>query len=79
MWCACVRRLLLLVNFVRKMKSTNEAVSRPTVVIIGAGIAGLAAAYFLSKQEQWKIIVLEAENRVGGRVHTTPCGKYNIC
>jgi monoamine oxidase len=38
-------------------------------VVIGAGLAGLAAAYRLS-QKNWKVTVLEAADRVGGRVMT---------
>lgn len=36
-------------------------------VIIGAGFSGLAAAYKL-KTAGWKVTVLEARNRIGGRV-----------
>jgi monoamine oxidase len=39
------------------------------VLILGAGLAGLAAAYALSKQ-QIPFTVLEARNRIGGRVFT---------
>jgi monoamine oxidase len=38
-------------------------------VVIGAGLAGLAAAYRLS-QRNWKVTVLEAADRIGGRVMT---------
>lgn len=38
-------------------------------VIIGAGIAGLAAATELNKKSQ-KTIVLEAQNKIGGRIQT---------
>ena len=40
-----------------------------TVTVIGAGLAGLSAAYDLH-QAGCKVIVLEARDRVGGRVHT---------
>src|ERR1051325_3788769 len=43
-----------------------------TVTVIGAGLAGLSAAYDLH-QAGWKVIVLEARDRVGGRVHTLRC------
>src|SRR5215207_4102273 len=39
------------------------------VVIIGAGVAGLAAAQRLTEAGV-RIAVLEARNRIGGRVHT---------
>src|SRR5262245_26266789 len=40
-----------------------------SVVVLGAGIAGLVAAYEL-RQAGYKVTVLEARNRVGGRVWT---------
>ena len=40
-----------------------------TVTIIGAGMAGLSAAYDLH-HAGWKVIVLEARDRVGGRVYS---------
>ena len=43
------------------------------VVILGAGIAGLVSAYEL-KKAGWDISVLEARNRVGGRVWTVRGG-----
>jgi monoamine oxidase len=40
-----------------------------TVTVIGAGLAGLSAAYDLHRAG-WNVAVLEARNRVGGRVYT---------
>ena len=40
-----------------------------TVTVIGAGLAGLAAAYDLHRAG-WTVTVLEARPRVGGRVHS---------
>ena len=40
-----------------------------TCIVIGAGLAGLAAARVLSKAG-WKVTVLDARDRIGGRVWT---------
>ena len=41
--------------------------ARPRVVVLGSGLAGLAAAYHLTK-ERCDVTVLEARSRIGGRV-----------
>lgn len=43
--------------------------SKTDVAIIGAGVAGLSAAYML-KKAGINVLILEAQNRVGGRVFT---------
>jgi len=43
--------------------------NNPDILIIGAGAAGLMAASTLSKAGK-KVIVLEARDRIGGRIHT---------
>jgi monoamine oxidase len=43
------------------------------VVILGAGIAGLVSAYEL-RRAGWNVIVLEARDRIGGRVWTVRGG-----
>ena len=42
---------------------------RGSVVIVGAGLAGLTAAYELERKG-WRVTVVEARSRVGGRVRT---------
>ena len=39
-------------------------------IIIGAGLSGLTSAYFLSKQNEYDILVLESRERIGGRIST---------
>jgi len=43
--------------------------ANPDILIVGAGAAGLMAAFTLSKAGK-KVIVLEARDRIGGRIHT---------
>ncbi|KAK3916648.1 Spermine oxidase [Frankliniella fusca] len=52
----------------------DPAMSRLQVVIIGAGPSGIAAATRLITQGVERIVMLEAENRIGGRIHTIPFG-----
>ena len=47
----------------------NNQMNKYDVVIIGGGISGLSAAHYL-KQEGLKIMLVEAEKRVGGRMKT---------
>ena len=55
--------------------SVTGVVERPDagaarrVVVIGAGLAGLTAAHAV-RDAGWDVVVLEARDRVGGRVHT---------
>lgn len=48
-------------------KDVNEA------IVLGGGIAGLAAAWELRDRD---VLVLEAEDRVGGRIKSIPRGHY---
>ncbi len=51
---------------------SHGATAEPTrydTIVIGAGAAGLAAARQLQDQQQ-QVLILEARDRIGGRVHT---------
>ncbi|XP_058791609.1 spermine oxidase isoform X2 [Phymastichus coffea] len=45
-------------------------VTKPKVIIIGAGAAGIAAASRLIEKGLNNVLILEAKNRIGGRIHT---------
>ena len=49
--------------------ATARGRSRGRVIVVGAGLAGLAAAD-AAHRAGWDVLVLEARERVGGRVHT---------
>lgn len=51
------------------VSSPKKEVLDADVIIIGAGLSGLNAALLL-EQSGFKVIVVEATDRVGGRVHT---------
>lgn len=62
-----IRRSLAAAAGVLLSDRLGVARAGPRVVVVGAGLAGLAAAYELSRAGA-EVTVLEARNRVGGRV-----------
>lgn len=48
---------------------SSERVPSKTIIVIGTGLAGLSCAYELAKKGR-NIILLEGQNRVGGRIQT---------
>ena len=44
--------------------------SEELIVVIGAGISGLSCAHHLIKNGIKNIKILDAKDRIGGRVHT---------
>lgn len=58
------------IDYVSLIQNGLESAPRPkTIVIVGAGMAGLVAAYEL-KRAGHEPIILEAQQRVGGRLQT---------
>ena len=55
-------------NATNTTATTEPSPKRTTVVIVGAGMAGIKAAETLAKSGIKDVIVLEATDRVGGRV-----------
>lgn len=60
--------------------NTSFAIQSHSCIIIGAGLSGLAAAYAL-KKAGWRVTVLEARDRLGGRVlsYSFPQSPNLIC
>lgn len=55
--------------------SHKSNTTSPDVIVVGAGISGLAAAHTLQKNGL-KVVVLEARNRIGGRIWTDYANGY---
>jgi monoamine oxidase len=66
----CVIRLISIGAFI--FPRMNEL----RVVVVGAGAAGVAAAARLMERGVKDVVILEAEERMGGRIHTIPYGKH---
>ena len=54
----------------------NSLPHKVRVCVIGAGIAGLGAAHHLAEAGLQDFLLLEAADRIGGRVHTV---KHSRC
>ncbi len=50
--------------------AATQRSSAPRVVVVGAGLAGLTAAYEIHRRSHWPVHLYEASQRVGGRVWT---------
>lgn len=60
-------------NLVKHKKKFLQG-ETPSVIIVGAGATGIAAATKLHENGFHNLTILEAENRIGGRVKTIPYG-----
>ena len=59
------------------MTTFSTESKKPTIVIVGAGLAGLTTAYRLHQQGA-NVHVYEARNRVGGRILTAQVGAESV-
>ena len=51
--------------------------SQLKILIIGAGAAGIAAASRLLEKGFQNVLILEAKDRIGGRIHTVKYCKFH--
>jgi monoamine oxidase len=58
--------------------SVTDVANRCKILIIGAGMAGLSAASHLIKNGVTDFKILEARNRIGGRIVSTNTGIPNL-
>lgn len=54
----------------RQFVSVKKMETKSKIIIIGAGASGIAAAAHLSEHDCKEFIILEAESRIGGRIHS---------
>lgn len=54
---------------------TTSSTYTHKIIIIGAGIAGISAAHHLVKNGETDFKILEARNRIGGRIISIPLGE----
>ncbi|XP_075166428.1 spermine oxidase-like [Haematobia irritans] len=64
----------LVMNKSNSTPISNRIPYEPKIIIIGAGAAGLACATKLFEFGYNDLLILEAENRIGGRIHTQRFG-----
>ena len=58
--------------------SPNLMGKSPKIIIIGAGIAGLAAGEYLAKAGITDFKILEATDRTGGRIWSIDVGRLSL-
>ena len=59
--------------------TTTSPSAKQKVIVVGAGISGLAAARFLMNTGRFDVLVLEARpDRIGGRIWTHKFGNAQI-
>lgn len=58
------------------MAGLSVSSNKYKVIIIGSGIAGLSAAKHLVKNNMMDFIMVEAKDKIGGRIMSTKLGMH---
>lgn len=64
--------IIFLFSIFLKVNCNND---QPSAIIVGSGVSGIAAASKLMQNGFNDVKILEAEDRIGGRIFTTNFGK----
>ncbi|KAJ6834499.1 polyamine oxidase-like [Iris pallida] len=56
----------------------TTAAAAPSVIVVGAGMSGISSAKILSDAGIKDILILEATDRIGGRIHKTEFGGLSV-
>ncbi|KAJ6636278.1 Peroxisomal N(1)-acetyl-spermine/spermidine oxidase [Pseudolycoriella hygida] len=67
--------IVLILSVLSSAFVTRLEKATPKIVIVGAGASGIAAAAKLLENGFSDIVILEAQDRIGGRVYSIPFGK----
>ncbi|XP_076651144.1 spermine oxidase [Halictus rubicundus] len=70
--------ILLFFGLIASLNLVQANTGSPRVVIVGAGASGIAAATKLLQNGIEDILILEAEDRIGGRVKTVKFDEYLV-
>jgi hypothetical protein len=71
--------VIVLASSVAGLSCTDPGTTDYDVVVIGAGMAGLFAGKTLREGDpNLDFVILESQDRVGGRVHSTKIGTYTV-
>ncbi|BET01729.1 Flavin containing amine oxidoreductase [Nesidiocoris tenuis] len=68
----------ILIQFFLVFAAKSMLPSNPKIVVVGGGVSGIAAATKLVEKGFNDVILLEAEDRLGGRVYTVPFGDSHV-
>ncbi|XP_076295199.1 uncharacterized protein LOC143216221 [Lasioglossum baleicum] len=70
--------ILLFFGLIASLNQIQASSSPPRVIIVGAGASGIAAATKLLENGIEDLLILEAEDRIGGRVKTIKFDEYLV-